>query len=152
MAVASFSKPHFIHPSLRGNNRGVIYIIYFYSYSGQRLKGNIKKHNPVLIFPFGNRRQYQENNTFPKRFQTSPNILHEYLIRCYDPTLAVPIRTVKWPLRSTLCERGLTQKSNWTLICRSVVIHRIWATRSGPSPGPVVRNTVLNAALSLSYG
>lgn len=53
---------------------------------------------------------------------TSANILHEFLICCYDPTLQILIRTAKWLPQNTLHGSDLTHKSNLMLICYLLVM------------------------------
>lgn len=53
---------------------------------------------------------------------TSANILHEFLICCYDPTLQFLIRTAKWLLQNSLHGSDLTHKSNLMLICYLLVM------------------------------
>ena len=53
---------------------------------------------------------------------TSANILHEFLICCYDPTLQFLIRTAKWLPQNSLHGCDLTHKSNLMLICYLLVM------------------------------
>lgn len=52
---------------------------------------------------------------------TSANILHEFLIGCYDPTLQFLIRTAKLLQQNSCRGSDLTHKSNLMLICYLLV-------------------------------
>lgn len=93
--------------------------IYFYFKCQTSYK---KAHLQMCVTSTANEGRYLEKQNISQMLSTSANILHEFLICCYDPTLRFLIRTAKLLQQNCLHGSNLTHKSNLALICYLLVM------------------------------